>query len=503
MDLDEDANIWRLVSRDTEKTQVNYGGGGGGTSDFTQSSGSQYQGSSQKRHRYLPRKMHLLGLLVALLMLVTVFEVVYQLKSRHHKSSHQSQVSQGYTQQQFDDKLGYSENGATGSPIYGSSFRGSSIPGATEIASVNEIDFSDLPVISEEAEPENDSSGDQNLPTEEPKLLLDQYVPIVTTSATIHDLTGYKPTWAPASPTDVPVFFNLAYQLTGARIFKDILGICHHLTIATEDVRSMLPNLSQDEIQVLNIEDPEKERLSLATVDTTILSELVRAERLGLAKLGLVDFIMVRHLYEANKLFDQDHQGRIFGVFRDPVQAAWGAFLVVEYTHPHLKNMTFAEFADSNIAEDNWMVRALSNQPMDVELTREHLKIAIEFVRDKMLVGLISHRDETLGRFEEFFGWKYKEDPQRQEHCRQDFLDGLGNEKHRRIAPEKNIPAPKVEAPKAGEEIYEKLASKNHFDMSLYKHIEELFVLQSSLVSSTSDNFRLEGASCCLCDRSC
>jgi hypothetical protein len=258
---------------------------------------------------------------------------------------------------------------------------------------------------------------------------------------------------------------------------------------------------SNFQVVIVHSDEEDKKRLSLLSIDTTIISELLRAERIGFASSDLVDFIMIRHLYEANNLFDPSHGGRIFAIFRHPVHSAWGAYLALENTHPELKGMTFEDYAASGDVESNWMTRALSNQPMEATLTSDHLQIAVQFVQEKILIGLLSKREQSLERLEKFFGWKFKEDPEAQEQCRADFLAGVGREKQMHIVP--TGMALKVAAPKPGEPIYDMLLEKNSFDVKLYERITEFFDDQESLVASKPDGFRLEGATCCKCDNSC
>ena len=54
-------------------------------------------------------------------------------------------------------------------------------------------------------------------------------------------------------------------------------------------------------------------------VDTTTVEGLHRAKRLGLAQCGLARAIVIRHVFESDILFDSKHKGRLFAVFRHPV----------------------------------------------------------------------------------------------------------------------------------------------------------------------------------------
>jgi len=462
-ELDEDENIWRLVSHNPERTQINYAK----PSDDYFARNIQYQTATQKRQKQVARQVQVLAVMVGFLMIVTIGGMI------RPRSQHQQQQAQ---QQEFAQQQG--------------------------LAEPQDQPLSPEAPFSGESRQSTGDSAMPMIPDNKPSLTgIDRYVPIVTSETSRTGLTGYKSTWDLSEVTDIPVFFNVAYQLTGARIFKDILGICHHLTMAGEDVRSMLKELPQDTVEIVHSSEEGKQRLSLVNVDTTIISELLRAKKIGLVSSGLLDVMMIRHLYEANNIFDPSHRGRLFAIFRHPVHSAWGAYLAIENTHSELKDLTFEDYAASDSVENNWLVRALSNQPDGATLTSEHLQAAIEFVRDKILVGLVSKREESLERLEKFFGWKFHEDPLAQEQCRKDFLEGMGREKQMNLTQEAMMP--KVAAPKPGEPIYDVLWQKNLYDVKLYEHITQLFEEQAALVANKPDSFRLVDASCCICTNSC
>lgn len=56
-----------------------------------------------------------------------------------------------------------------------------------------------------------------------------------------------------------------------------------------------------------------------------------RAKKLGLAQSGLADLIVTTYVYEANDLFDTQHRGRLFSVFRHPVDRAISMFHYLQY----------------------------------------------------------------------------------------------------------------------------------------------------------------------------
>lgn len=65
--------------------------------------------------------------------------------------------------------------------------------------------------------------------------------------------------------------------------------------------------------------------------DTTTLAGLKRAKQLNLGQSELADVIVVQHLYEAESLFDDEHRGRLFAMFRHPIDRALSMFYYLQY----------------------------------------------------------------------------------------------------------------------------------------------------------------------------
>ncbi len=66
-------------------------------------------------------------------------------------------------------------------------------------------------------------------------------------------------------------------------------------------------------------------------VDTTTVEGLKRAKRLGLAQSGLADTIVTTYVHELHELFDKQHRGRLFAMFRHPVDRAVSLFHYLKY----------------------------------------------------------------------------------------------------------------------------------------------------------------------------
>ena len=155
---------------------------------------------------------------------------------------------------------------------------------------------------------------------------------------------------------------------------------------------------------------------------------------------------------------------------------------------PELQQWTLEQYATSEIVENNWMTRQLSNQ-LGGELTDENLARAMEVVKNKFMVGLMSNIEPAMTRFEKYFRWTYRVNPANQEACRERLMFGGSNSNKANKKPLAQ-----------GDPAWELLAQQNNFDLKLYEYIETLFEEQESFVQGLPDDFRNVDATCCKCD---
>jgi hypothetical protein len=156
---------------------------------------------------------------------------------------------------------------------------------------------------------------------------------------------------------------------------------------------------------------------------------------------------------------------------------------------PELQSWTLEQYATSTVIENNWMTRFLSNQ-LSGDLDDSHLKIAMEVIRRKFMVGLMNQLPASMTRFEKFYRLKYHVNPTNQEACRERLTSGGANSNSKN----------KKEKPKNGEPLWDLIAAQNLFDIRLYEYIEALFVEQEAFVADIPDDFRNIDATCCKCD---
>ena len=128
--------------------------------------------------------------------------------------------------------------------------------------------------------------------------------------------------------------------------------------------------------------------------------------------------------------------------------------------------MTLQEYAASEYAENNWMVRFLTNATTG-GLSERHLELAKDVLARKCLVGILEDFTASFKRFNAYFGWNDR-----------DF--GGPVEKKKRGAcvgrvishPDNAHAHPKHEE---GSAVWNTLLEQNRYDMLLYEHALHLF----------------------------
>lgn len=315
-----------------------------------------------------------------------------------------------------------------------------------------------------------------------------------TSSFALEELVNFKDSWDPFEPTDIPVFWHI--PKAGGSSIKDAMGGCHRFVQATEfgitdghdadtEVAIVYPRVPGD---------ADTDRSPFVNIDSSTVAGIQRAKDMGFADAQLADVVVSPFVFELNDLFTQTAKGRFFSVFRHPIDRAVSMFYYIRVADwepsykPELKDWTLEQYAQSDIVENNWMTRQLSNT-LGGELTEENLSKAMEVIRRKFLVGLMSQIEPTMARAEKFFRWTFHVNPPNQEACRERLMSGGANSNK----------ANKKEGPKEGDEAWTLLAHQNNFDLRLYSYIEQLFVEQEAFVQDLPDNFRNVDATCCKC----
>eukprot|EP01082_Thalassiosira_pseudonana_P009012 g8114.t1 g8114 contig27:222726-224465(-) len=312
----------------------------------------------------------------------------------------------------------------------------------------------------------------------------------------LEELNNFKDSWDPHSTTDIPMFWHI--PKAGGSSIKDAMGGCHRFVQATE-FGVTDGHISDPTVQIVYPKipggDPDTDRSPFVNIDSTTVAGIQRAKELGFADAHLAQVVVSPFVFETNDLFTPTAQGRLFSVFRHPIDRAISMFYYIQVADwepsykPELKEWTLEQYAQSDIVENNWMTRQLSNQ-LGGELTEANLKKAMEVVRRKFMVGLMTEIEPTMSRFEKFFRWTFRVNPPNQDACRDRLMSGGSNSNK----------ANKKPLPTKGEPAWDLLAHQNNFDLQLYNYIEQLFVEQEAFVAGLPDNFRMVDATCCKCD---
>ena len=213
------------------------------------------------------------------------------------------------------------------------------------------------------------------------------------------------------------------------------------------------------------------------------------------ASAGLADTVVTPFLFEINDLMSSTAKGRLFTVFRHPIERAISMFYYMQIANweatydPEVEFWTIEQYAQSSKVENNWLTRQLSNQPAG-DLTDDNLIIAKNVIRRKFVVGLVSNIDATMDRFERFFRWTYHVNLPNQELCRRALIEKGANSNSQGSGKPK---------PEPGSEEWKALEWQNKYDLELYAFIEELFIEQERLVADVPVDFRNVDATCCKC----
>lgn len=215
------------------------------------------------------------------------------------------------------------------------------------------------------------------------------------------------------------------------------------------------------------------QNMSYVNVDMSSPEGIAHAKDLKAIESGLIDAVTSEQLYHAASVFNKNNRGRMFTMFRDPMDRAISQFYYLGVAKwepdydPDLAHMSIQMYSrlPSN-RHHNWMVRFLSNE-FEEDLTINHLQLAKEVLRKKCLVGILSEKGESFVRYEKYFGWIFPSQLTRE--CQEKLLHWNWSNKNVHPHVEEGGPA------------WSLLAKKNELDIELYHYAKLLFKDQSKL----------------------
>lgn len=257
--------------------------------------------------------------------------------------------------------------------------------------------------------------------------------------------------------------------------------------------------------------------IKFVNVDTTTKQGILRASKLGLVASGKVDMIFTSDVnFAADHLFDPGHRGRIFALFRHPIDRSVSKFYYLQTAtwertyRPEWQNMGIMEWATSHNQDENFIVKKIVGKKLNDPVDINDLLTAKEIVRRRFIVGLMKDMEESVRRFNIVLGVDYASE--RGQLCMGQYFGAkkeevtatdAGGEGKAKNDMNSN-PHPKVShMPRTvlilsqeclpnsifmkvveGSPEYNLLAERNALDMVLFNYITLLYAEQKELIDS-------------------
>jgi len=271
---------------------------------------------------------------------------------------------------------------------------------------------------------------------------------------------------------DVPVYWHI--PRTGGTTTKYIISHCLSLV----ETNAIGIHEEDDVLRVVTIEGG-----SYVNVDTTTQAGITRAREMNLTQSGLVDIIITPYLHDIATLFDDDAPDsnktmKCFTMLRHPIDRAVSMFHTLQDAAKQqspssslsaFQDMSIVEYANSNFSEENWMVRYLTNEMVN-PLSWSHLRLAMKILGNKCIVGLFDQFEESIQRFDQYFGWDRIEPVQNRTACQEYLIDNWIT-----TTPDD------AELVEKGTEAWNLLEVRNAYDIILYEYATKLFARQKSV----------------------
>uniref|UniRef100_A0A6T9YCJ9 Uncharacterized protein n=1 Tax=Asterionellopsis glacialis TaxID=33640 RepID=A0A6T9YCJ9_9STRA len=277
-------------------------------------------------------------------------------------------------------------------------------------------------------------------------------------------------------PSDIlPLYWYVPNS--GGRAVTEILTYCYVLTTASaiaaghQSEPTLLVKMAEDNIG------------HFVNIDTTSLEGLQRAKQLGLVESRLAQTMVTPYLEQASTLFQhKTTTGRVFAMLRNPVLrevARYHHQLTLPRYHPqynqNIKRLHLNQYVESSFVQENLLVKELANATHvhNDEINELHLDTAKKVLERYILIGLFEDFEESLDRFDHYFGWKKYDEFMT---CRNNFLTSL----EFRESSYSPIPL----SPESFE--YKTLGERNWADVALYDYARSLFKKQKRLTAKYS-----------------
>ena len=318
--------------------------------------------------------------------------------------------------------------------------------------------------------PDSQQQGEitvQQQPQMQPRPRLGARVPLA-----LSDLADLSNLYNPK--TDTAYFWDIHFA--GESIAESVFSKCHFLILACEHGLKQ-PDYNDEKLEVFEAQSGAL----YVNVDTTTFQGIKRAKQLGLADTRLAEVMTSPELHLfAGSIFNRAQKGRMFAVFRDPINRAVSMYHYLTTASwdplydPSLKDLTIEEYATSASVEHNWMTRFLVDK-RGGQLTKHDMVTAKEILRTKCMVGIYEDLENSLKRFQLYFGWSQKSSPDQVRECRKAVLQA-GDSRHS---------VPELEP---GTNAYKALARVNMYDTELYEYAKMLYKMQGEQIFGIVDS---------------
>jgi len=259
---------------------------------------------------------------------------------------------------------------------------------------------------------------------------------------------------------DVPVFWRIPRSASST--VEDVMSNCYHLAVAS----ALGTRQGHDQDQTLTVVTFGNSRF--VNVDMSNPTGIARAKAMNLGASDMADAISTPFLYETASIFDDvPDSGKCFTMLRHPVDRAVSLYFRYqsEDSNPNTaqyKGLSIDEYAEKS-TESNWMVRFLTNKRAGA-LSWHDLESAKEVFGRKCLVGLVEKAEESIRRYERFFGWGDNGE----------YNECVGE---RMVNSDKRNQHDSFE----GTNAWEALRKKNEYDVLLYEYAKNLYTQQSTM----------------------
>ena len=271
-----------------------------------------------------------------------------------------------------------------------------------------------------------------------------------------------------ASDGSIPFFWHI--PRSGGATMNDIFSICHHLRVATN-----IGIVGGHHLDT-NLDLMDYEGQKYLNVDISTAQGIQRAVDMGFASSDLTDVAISSLLHDSAPLFTPLRKGKMFTIFRHPVDRMVSMFYFMQDTvwkapstyNKELAEITIESYFLRQLGENNWHVRFLTNQLTKAYVDEQDFQLAKEILRRKTLVGLLSQKDESFDRFAKHFGWKPKKG--RDLECQK-----------RRLQWDWSLRHPHEVEILEGNRLWNLISGQNEYDMRLYEYAQYLFEEQSKM----------------------